>query len=161
MSVYQNFLTINTVDVNGTQAKTKVPIAASILDPTSSGPQAIKTAIANASNDGVYGTELSTDAAVTTYTPTTSQTQTVQDRLMMSFNSEGGGKENYQIPAPIGGIYLTGSGGAPLPNVNPAQTQVAAYITAMTDYATDETGALLETLKNGKLLGKKLAKSNE
>jgi hypothetical protein len=138
-SANSNELSINTLDQNGLEAKTKFPIASSIFDPSDTVPQAIKTAMKNACNSFVTGAELSTQLAVASYTPPTGTFTTVQDVLYMTFTGDSGTVQTFKLPLPLDGIYITDSDRI----VDLTNTDVATAAGAYLTNATDQQGNAL------------------
>lgn len=127
MSAASNSYSMVTQDLAGNSAKTKVPVSPSIFSPSDTTLQSIKTAYSNCSNAAVIRTELSTQAGQPAgQTPPTSQTPTVQDRLVMTMRGVDNSTLNYKIPGPTSGIYIAGS-----------DTVVDLTATAVTNYADD------------------------
>jgi hypothetical protein len=143
-----NYYTIVIQDQLGNVGKTKVPLASTIFSPSATIPASIKTAVKNVTGGVVIRSELSTFLGEQSgQTPPTSNTPTVQDKVVMTMRGSDNSTQNLKIPGPISTIYESDEQTVDLGN-----TTVDAWAFVMEEYAVSEFNKDL-TLVSGLRVG--------
>jgi hypothetical protein len=130
-------------DRYGQQASVVFHVAAGIVNPDNVGVQAIIVALEAAMRAKALKIELSQVNAVTG-SATSGVNYVMQDKALFRFTDQDGQAHNWKIPGPGSGIFSTDD-----ETVLPADSDVAAYISAVTTHAKGRGGANITTFTSG------------
>lgn len=118
-------------------------VAAGIVDPNNGNIQAVVAAVNAICNPVGLKLELSQVSSFSG-TATAGVPYVMQDKAQLNFLDEDGQPHNFKIPGPNSAIFVDGG-----KSIDLADTDVAAFITAVTGGATGRGGAEITSVTSG------------